>query len=80
MDLLKKDNEKFKMKILLVNKFYYIKGGCETYYFSLKKLLEEKKLKRVLVVATGALLNPIILQQKETIPCIAHAVALCAAD
>ena len=47
---------------------------------TLAKLLEEKKLKRVLVVATGALLNPIILQQKETIPCIAHAVALCAAD
>ena len=49
-------------------------------YGHIKKLLEEKKLKRVLVVATGALLNPIILQQKETIPCIAHAVALCVAD
>ena len=49
-------------------------------YGHIKKLLEEKKLKRVLVIATGALLNPIILQQKETIPCIAHAVALCAAD
>ncbi|MEF2889959.1 MAG: glycosyltransferase [Turicibacter sanguinis] len=29
------------MKILMVNKFYYIKGGSETYYFSLKKLLEK---------------------------------------
>lgn len=29
------------MKILMVNKFYYIKGGSETYYFSLKHLLEE---------------------------------------
>ena len=29
------------MKILMVNKFFYIKGGCETYYFALKKLLEE---------------------------------------
>ena len=45
MDLLKKSNGKSKMKILLVNKFYYIKGGCETYYFSLKKLLEEKNNK-----------------------------------
>lgn len=27
------------MKILMVNKFYYIKGGSETYYFSLKNLL-----------------------------------------
>lgn len=30
------------MKVLMINKFYYIKGGSETYYFSLKKLLEEK--------------------------------------
>jgi stage V sporulation protein AD len=32
--------------------------------------------KRVLVVATGALLSPLSFQQKETIPCIAHAVAI----
>lgn len=30
------------MRILMVNKFFYIKGGSETYYFSLKKLLESK--------------------------------------
>lgn len=29
------------MKILMVNKFFYIKGGSETYYFALKKLSEE---------------------------------------
>ncbi len=29
------------MKVLLVNKFFYIKGGSETYYFSLKKLLQD---------------------------------------
>lgn len=28
------------MKILMVNKFYYIKGGSETYYFTLKRILE----------------------------------------
>lgn len=28
------------MKVLMVNKFYYIKGGSETYYFALKRLLE----------------------------------------
>ena len=27
------------MKILMVNKFFYIKGGSETYYFALKHLL-----------------------------------------
>lgn len=29
------------MKILMVNKFFYIKGGSETYYFALKRLLEK---------------------------------------
>ncbi|WP_224749471.1 stage V sporulation protein AD [Polycladospora coralii] len=35
-----------------------------------------KKYKKVLVVATGALLSPISYQQGEPIPCIAHAVAI----
>ena len=29
------------MKIMLVNKFHYFKGGSETYYFELGKLLKE---------------------------------------
>lgn len=33
-------------------------------------------LKKILVVATGALLSPMSYQQKETIPCIAHAVSI----
>lgn len=32
-------------------------------------------LRRILVVATGALLNPLMVQQKESIPCIAHGVS-----
>ena len=28
------------MKILLVNKYHYVKGGSETYYFGLAKLLQ----------------------------------------
>lgn len=39
-------------------------------------LLKEKKYKRILVVATGALLSPMMTAQKETIPCIAHAMSL----
>lgn len=39
-------------------------------------LLKTNKIRRVLIVATGALLNPVMILQKETIPCIAHAVAL----
>ena len=31
-----------KLKILLVNKFHYVKGGSETYYFSLGDLLRKR--------------------------------------
>lgn len=34
------------------------------------------ELKRILVVATGALLSPLSYQQKETIPCIAYAASI----
>jgi stage V sporulation protein AD len=37
--------------------------------------IKRGKLKRVLIVATGALLNPLMVQQKESIPCIAHGVS-----
>ena len=36
--------------------------------------MKEGLFKRILFVATGALLSPLSFQQKETIPCIAHAV------
>lgn len=42
-------------------------------------LIDELKTgtyRRILVVATGALLSPISYQQGESIPCIAHAVAI----
>lgn len=39
-------------------------------------LLKEKKYKRILVVATGALLSPMMTFQKDTIPCVAHAISL----
>lgn len=38
--------------------------------------MKQGKYRRILVVATGALLSPISYQQGESIPCIAHAVAL----
>ena len=31
---------------------------------------------RILLIGTGALMNPVLLQQKESIPCIAHAVSV----
>lgn len=38
--------------------------------------MKKRNLSRILIVATGALLNPLMIQQKQTIPCIAHAVSL----
>lgn len=52
--------------------------GCSatvTYGHFLKEM-KKGKLKRILIVATGALLSPLSYQQKESIPCIAHAVAI----
>lgn len=38
--------------------------------------LRKKEYKRVLIIATGALINTIMNNQKETIPAVAHAVVL----
>ncbi|GKU78244.1 stage V sporulation protein AD [Paenibacillus sp. L3-i20] len=54
--------------------------GCSAVvtYGHLLKRIKKGELKRVLVVATGALLSPLSFQQGESIPCIAHAVAIAA--
>jgi stage V sporulation protein AD len=38
--------------------------------------LRDKELKKVLLVATGAMHSPTSFQQGENIPCIAHAVSI----
>lgn len=38
--------------------------------------MRKGELTRILIVATGALMSPLSYQQKETIPCIAHAVSI----
>lgn len=45
-------------------------------YGHLLKRMRRGELKKILVVATGALLSPLSYQQKESIPCIAHAVSI----
>ena len=52
--------------------------GCSAVvtYGHLLKRLKRGELRRILVVATGALLSPLSFQQGESIPCIAHAVAI----
>ena len=47
---------------------------AKTDYF--KKQLKEGKLKRILLIATGALMNSTSMQQGETIPGIAHAISI----
>ncbi len=52
--------------------------GCSatvTYGHFLNRM-RKGELKRILIVATGALLSPLSYQQKESIPCIAHAVSI----
>ncbi|UOQ85416.1 stage V sporulation protein AD [Gracilibacillus salinarum] len=46
-----------------------------TYGHFVKKLMQGE-CNKILVVATGALLSPLTVQQKQTIPCIAHAVSI----
>jgi stage V sporulation protein AD len=55
-------------------------SGCAcsavvTYGHLLNKM-RKGEIKRMLIVATGALHSPLSYQQKESIPCIAHAVSI----
>ena len=52
--------------------------GCSAVvtYGHLLNRMRKGELKRILVVATGALLSPLSFQQGESIPCIAHAVSI----
>ncbi len=50
-------------------------SAVATYGYFLEKL-KSGELNSLLVVATGSLHSPLSVQQNETIPCIAHAVAI----
>ncbi|UII57045.1 stage V sporulation protein AD [Cytobacillus spongiae] len=53
-------------------------AGCSAtvLYGHLLNQMKQGTFNRILVVATGALLSPLTYQQKESIPCIAHAVSI----
>ena len=53
-------------------------AGCSAtvLYGHLLNEMRKGRYKRILLAATGALLSPLTFQQGETIPCIAHAVAI----
>jgi len=52
--------------------------GCSATvtYGHLLNRMRRGELKKILIVATGALMSPLSYQQKESIPCIAHAVSI----
>lgn len=52
--------------------------GCSASvtYGHLLNRMRKGELHKILIVATGALMSPISFQQKESIPCIAHAVSI----
>ncbi|WP_018664527.1 stage V sporulation protein AD [Heyndrickxia acidiproducens] len=52
--------------------------GCSAVvlYGHLLNEMKKGRYKRILLVATGALLSPLSFQQRETIPCIAHACSI----
>ncbi|KAB3532781.1 stage V sporulation protein AD [Alkaliphilus pronyensis] len=51
--------------------------GCSATvtYGHLVNRMKKGEINRMLIIATGALLSPMSYQQKESIPCIAHAVS-----
>ncbi|MFJ7932903.1 stage V sporulation protein AD [Sporosarcina sp. NPDC096371] len=53
-------------------------AGCSAsiYFTEIIEKMKAGDYKRVLLIATGALLSPMSFQQGDTIPCIAHAVEL----
>lgn len=53
-------------------------AGCSAVvlYGHLLNQMKQGVYKRILVVATGALLSPLSVQQNDSIPCIAHAVSI----
>ena len=55
-------------------------SGCAcaatTTYGHFLNRMRRGELKKILVIATGALLSPMSYQQKESIPCVAHAVSI----
>jgi stage V sporulation protein AD len=53
-------------------------AGCSAtvLYGHLLNQMKNGVYKKILLVATGALLSPLTFQQQETIPCIAHAVSI----
>ncbi|OAA88632.1 Stage V sporulation protein AD [Clostridium ljungdahlii DSM 13528] len=88
-EILKKDGFKFQEGVfkdcgkLIYNKDQPVFSGgsgcacsATVTYGHFFKEMKKKKLNKILVVATGALMSPMSYQQKESIPSVAHAVSI----
>ena len=87
-DLLKERKSKIIMNMMIVDVFYmmlpkmFIKVEVDRFVNALVSFgyiyqIDLKgKYKRVLVLATGALLNPVMTNQKLSIPCVCHGYVL----
>ena len=62
-------------KVYDLNRF--LKAQEMMYSWALKEM-KKGKYKRILVAATGALMNPLTVLQGESIPTISHAVTISA--
>ncbi|AXH98525.1 stage V sporulation protein AD [Sporosarcina sp. PTS2304] len=53
-------------------------SGCSAavFFSDVYEKLRKKEYRRVLLIATGALLSPLTYQQGDSIPCIAHAIEI----
>ena len=53
-------------------------AGCSAVVFNsyILKKLRRKEIRKMIFIATGALLSPVSVQQGESIPCIAHGVVV----
>lgn len=88
-EILKKDGFKFQEGVfkdcgkLIYNKDQPVFSGgsgcacsATVTYGHFFKEMKKKKLNKILIVATGALMSPMSYQQKESIPSVAHAVSI----
>lgn len=58
------------------NKYTGGSGPSVLPFVAFNKILKDKKYKKILLVGTGALHNPTLINQKNSIPAIAHAVEI----
>ena len=60
--------------LLFIYIIYYIIITSQEKFFT--KILKSKKYKRILLVGSGSLHTPVLVNQHQTVPAISHAVKI----